>query len=89
MEKISKEAKIAMGAGAAILLGGSLIYYLTRTPTWKKAIVGDSHADPGYDKNIFLTKQEAIKRKELVSDVHYDIVLVLLKGKNINFYDFI
>ena len=33
MEKISKEAKIAIGAGAAILLGGSLIYYLTRTPT--------------------------------------------------------
>ena len=36
--------------------------------------------DPGYSTNHFLTKVEAINRKELVSDVNYTLIMGLVKG---------
>ena len=36
--------------------------------------------DPAFDTNHYLTKDEAVSRSKLVSDVNYVLVLGLLKG---------
>lgn len=79
MESISKKSKVAIGVGAAALLGAGLLYYF-KTGKTVKAVKHVDYEDPSYMKNVPLTKSEAERRKQLVSDVHYDVALALLKG---------
>jgi hypothetical protein len=75
MEKLDKNQKIALGLGAAALVVGGAYYY------FKNAGYGP-HEDLDFGVNVVLSKEQAIARKKLVSDVHYNHSLVLLKGKH-------
>jgi hypothetical protein len=57
-----------------------------------KHLGDDAHVDSGYKGNFLLSKVEADKRKEIVSDIEYEFQLALQKGEYylgnavINFY---
>lgn len=74
MEKLDRNQKIAVGVGAAALVLGGAYYYFTKSGY-------GPHEDPEYAASVYLSKDQAIARKQLVSNVHFNHNLVLLKGK--------
>ncbi|CAI2378550.1 unnamed protein product [Moneuplotes crassus] len=90
MEKLSKNAKIGIGVAATVVAIGGYWYLSSKRASEPVTHVGDDkqaeqepegYQDPGYEDAVCLYREEAIKRKKLVDNVHYNNKLVLLKGK--------
>mmetsp|Transcript_19163 Transcript_19163/g.22123 ORF Transcript_19163/g.22123 Transcript_19163/m.22123 type:complete len:523 (+) Transcript_19163:21-1589(+) len=75
------KAAFAVAAGAALAFG--VVGYVWRKRARATAAV-DEHGyslDPKFDNNVALYKEEAIKRKKILSNVSYDLVLAVRKSE--------
>ena len=84
MEDFVKKNKIGLGiaAGALAALGIYKFVWQNRAKALKGEIDerGFVH-DLKFKENVALYKDEAVRRKRLISEVTYDLILALRKGK--------
>ena len=74
--QLSTKEKVGVGVAGAAILGGTA-YMLYKYN--KRSCNID---DPGFEDNVYLTWDEAKARAEIVSDVRYELILALAKGKS-------
>ena len=82
MEDFVKKNKTALmvSAGAVLALGAFGFLWRRR----KHSSTIDAHGyflDQKFNENVWLYKEEAVKRKKIVSNVSYNLLLALMKGE--------
>lgn len=69
--------KILSLTAAGLVLSAGGLYFLSKKPEIKAPEEWQELRDPEYEKSVYLTKEEAIHRAEIISQVTYRLVLSL------------